>query len=54
MRTFHFLSGRLTVGLFCTALVACGIRPIAPLVDKPITPSDKHLQRKDTEAARSA
>lgn len=46
MRTFHFLSGRLTVGLFCTALVACGTKPIAP--------SDKHLQRKDTEAARSA
>lgn len=46
MRAFRFLSGRLTIGLFCATLVACGT--------KPVTPSDKHLQRNDTKAARSA
>ena len=45
MRTFQFLLGHLPLGFFCAALVACGT--------KPISPSDKHLQRKDTEAVRS-
>ncbi|MEQ1812968.1 MAG: type II and III secretion system protein, partial [Candidatus Nitrotoga sp.] len=46
MHAFRFLSGRLTVGLFCAAVVACGTKPIAP--------SDKHLQRKETKAPQNA
>ena len=36
----------LLFGIFCSVLAACGTKPIAP--------SDKHLQRSDTESGRNA
>jgi len=36
----------LLLGIICSMLAACGTKPIAP--------SDKHLQRSDTESARNA